>query len=85
MLSQVLGGARGGLFSTGDAGLPSAGRNLFQADSTAFPSPMATVAVDGPIQHTEPPRKPSVSQQAAQNRAAQNAATKKVSTASGIS
>jgi hypothetical protein len=85
MLSQVLGGARGGLFSTGDPGPLGPGRNLFQADSTIFQSPVVTSAVDGPATHAESSRKTSISQQAAQNRAAQNAAAKKAVTALGAS
>ena len=83
MLSQVLGGTRGGLFSTGDLGPPGAGRSQFQPDSAIFQSPVLTSAVEGSMTHAESSRKTSISQQAAQNRAAQNAAAKKAAAASG--
>ncbi|KKZ61998.1 SAGA-associated factor 73 [[Emmonsia] crescens] len=80
MLSQVLGGTRGGIFSqprdTGSLGQGQgggSGRTMFPSDSANFSS-SPTSAVDSAAQSVETSRKPSISQQAAQNRVSQAAA-----------
>ncbi|KAL2362697.1 hypothetical protein RJZ56_004389 [Blastomyces dermatitidis] len=79
MLSQVLGGTRGGIFSqprdtsSQSQGQGGGGRTMFPSDSTNFSS-SPTSAVDSAAQSAESSRKPSISQQAAQNRASQAAA-----------
>ncbi|PGH13246.1 hypothetical protein AJ79_03805 [Helicocarpus griseus UAMH5409] len=76
MLSQVLGGTRGGIFSQprdSTAGQGGGGRTMFPSDSANFSS-SPTNAIDSAAQSAETSRKPSISQQAAQNRASQAAA-----------
>ncbi|OAX83341.1 hypothetical protein ACJ72_02301 [Emergomyces africanus] len=79
MLSQVLGGTKGGIFSqpydTNGQGQShgGGGRTMFPSDSANFSS-TPTSAVDSATQSPETSRKPSISQQAAQNRVSQAAA-----------
>ncbi|OJD25249.1 hypothetical protein ACJ73_03385 [Blastomyces percursus] len=89
MLSQVLGGTKGGIFSqprdtsSQSQGQGGGGRTMFPSDSTNFSS-SPTSAADSAAQSAETSRKPSISQQAAQNRASQAAAAKKpTATSSG--
>ncbi|KAG5297861.1 SAGA complex component [Histoplasma ohiense] len=80
MLSQVLGGTRGGIFShprdTSSQGQVGGERTLFASDSTNFSSSPTSV-INSAAQSAETSRKPSISQQAVQNRASQAAAAAK--------
>lgn len=78
MLSQALGGTRGGIFSADYTG--GQGGNLFQSDSNPFASPTTDSVPDqSPSQTDEPVRKPSASQQQPQNRPSQSTTAKKTS------
>ncbi|KAK2811115.1 hypothetical protein FQN50_002451 [Emmonsiellopsis sp. PD_5] len=74
MLSQVLGGTRGGIFSQPNPGIQGGGRTMFPSDAAPF-SP--TGAIDTTMQSPDMSKKPSMSQQAVQNRASQAAAAAK--------
>ncbi|EEH49287.2 deubiquitination module subunit SGF73 [Paracoccidioides brasiliensis Pb18] len=72
MLSQVLGGARGGIFSQPRdvTNQGQGGRAMLTSDSTNIAA-SPTSAVDPSAQSAETSKKPSISQQAAQNRVSQ--------------
>ncbi|PGG95567.1 beta-ketoacyl-acyl-carrier-protein synthase II [Polytolypa hystricis UAMH7299] len=75
MLSQVLGGARGGLFTSTDlsGGGQTMGRNFLQSDSSPFASPVTASAPDGALPSPGVSKKALPSQQAAQHRPASTA------------